>query len=301
MTRRRQSGAAPHVPRKRGGEMATGAIDFRTRLKTEEYLSLYKSSSLSREYARQFERMGVTLKEASSGEAEFIREMDDAGIASCVYVGRDLESTTGWKLSNDYVAEVVKRHPGRFVGFAGIDPRKGKHAVIEARRAIDALGLAGIAVDPFRAGIPPDDRMLYPVYEVCAEQGVPVIITIGPLPSPAMYMELGSPMAVDRVATDIPELTIICSHGGWPFTNEMIAVAWRHDRVFFETSLYETMPGASPWIEAANTVLKKKILFASGYPARSFIDAVNLYNNFSLTEEARARVMRENARELLKL
>jgi uncharacterized protein len=281
--------------------MAKGVIDFRTRLKTEEYLSLYKSSSLSGEYARQFERMGVNLKEAGDGEAGFIREMDEAGIASCVYVGRDLESTTGWKLSNDYVAEVVKRHPGRLVGFAGIDPRKGQRSIIEARRSIDELGLAGVAVDPFRARIPPDDRMLYPVYEVCVEKGVPVIIAIGPLPSPAMYMELGSPLPVDRVATDLPELTIICSHGGWPFTNEMIAVAWRHDRVYFETSLYENMPGAGAWVEAANTILMKKILFASGYPARSFADAVSLYEAVPLSDEARNRVMRENARELLRL
>ncbi len=281
--------------------MTKGAIDFRTRLKTEEYLSLYKSSSLSGEYARQFERMGVTLKEAPDGEAGFIREMDEAGIASCVYVGRDLESTTGWKLSNDYMAEVVKRHPGRLVGFAGIDPRKGQRAIIETRRAIDELGLSGVAVDPFRARISSDDRMLYPVYEVCAEKGVPVIITIGPLPSPAMYMELGSPLPVDRVATDLPELTIICSHGGWPFTNEMIAVAWRHDRVYFETSLYENMPGAGAWVEAANTILMKKILFASGYPARSFADAIKLYESLPLSDEARNRVMRENARELLRL
>lgn len=281
--------------------MTKGAIDFRTRLKTEEYLSLYKSSSLSGEYTRQFERMGVNLKEAAGGEAGFIREMDEAGIAVAVYVGRDLETTTGWKLSNDDLAEVVSRHPNRLVGFAGIDPHKKKQAVREARRALTEKKLAGIAVDPFRAGISPDDRLYYPIYEVCAEEDKPVIIAIGPLPSPAMYMSLGSPMPVDRVATDIPELKIVCSHGGWPFTNEMIAIAWRHDRVYFETSLYEVMPGASAWIEAANTVLKKKILFASGYPARSFIDAVNLYNNFSLTEEARTRVMRENARELLKL
>lgn len=281
--------------------MARGTIDFRTRLKTEEYLSLYKSSSLSGEYARQFERMGVRQKGAADGEVEFIQEMDEAGIALCVYVGRDLESTAGWKLSNDYVAEVVKRHPGRLVGFAGIDPLKGRRAILETKRVIDELGLSGVAVDPFRAQIPPDDRLLYPVYEACAERGVPVIVTIGPLPSPAMYLELGSPLPVDRVATDLPELTIVCSHGGWPFTNEMIAVAWRHDRVYFETSLYETMPGASAWVEAANTILMKKILFASGYPARSFADAMRLYGTLPLTDEARIRVMRENARELLKL
>lgn len=279
--------------------MAKGVIDFRTRLRTEEYLSLYQSSSLKEQYARQFERMGVGKIGTGEGEAEFIRELDENGIVVAVYVGRDLESTTGWKLSNDYVAQVVKRYPGRLIGFGGIDPKKGRKAVREARRAITELKLSGVAIDPFRAGISADDRLFYPIYEVCAEESVPVIITIGPLPSPAMYMEFGSPTAVDRVATDMPELTIICSHGGWPFTNEMIAIAWRHDRVFFETSLYEGMPGASAWVEAANTILVKKILFASGYPARSFADALKLYAGLPLSDQARARVMRENARELL--
>jgi predicted TIM-barrel fold metal-dependent hydrolase len=271
-----------------------GAIDFRTRLKTEEYVSLYKTSSLRDQYTEQFERMGVDLDKSGDGEEAFLREMDENGIAVALYVGRDLESTTGWKLSNDLVADVANRHPDRIIGYAGIDPRKGAKAIEEIRKSVQELGLKGVAVDPFRADMPPDDPLLYKVYEACAKEGVPVLITIGPLPSPAMPMDFGSPMGVDRVATNIPDLRIICSHGGWPFTNEMIAIAWRQQNVYFETSLYEDMPGASAWIDAANTVLMKKIFFASGYPARSFKDAMALYDSFPLSDEARACVMREN-------
>ncbi|MEQ8196208.1 MAG: amidohydrolase family protein [Rhodospirillales bacterium] len=278
-----------------------GAIDFRTRLKTEEYVSLYKSSSLRDQYTEQFERMGVDLDRSVDGEEAFIRDMDESGIALSVYVGRDLESTTGWKLSNDLVAETASRHPERIIGYAGIDPRKENKAVAEVRRAVRDLGLKGIAVDPFRAHMPPDDPLLYKVYEACAEEGVPVLITIGPLPSPAMPMDFGSPMPVDRVATDIPELRIVCSHGGWPFTNEMIAIAWRQKNVYFETSLYEDMPGAGAWVDAANTVLKTKIFFASSYPARNFKDTLALYNRLPLTEEARRRVLRDNAKAFLGL
>lgn len=276
-----------------------GAIDFRTRLKTEEYVSLYTSSSLRDQYTEQFQRMGVDLDKAGDGEDAFIREMDENGIALAIYVGRDLESTTGWKLSNDLVSEVTHRHPDRIIGYGGIDPNKKEKAVQEVRRSIRELGLKGIAVDPFRANMPPDDPLLYKVYEACAEENVPVLITIGPLPAPAMPMDFGSPMAVDRVATNIPELKIVCSHGGWPFTNEMIAIAWRQQNVYFETSLYEDMPGALAWIDAANTVLMKKIFFASGYPARSFKDAIALYDSLPLTDEARPRIMRENGLEFL--
>jgi predicted TIM-barrel fold metal-dependent hydrolase len=271
-----------------------GAIDFRTRLKTPEYVSLYHSSSLKDQYTEQFERMGVDLDKSGDGEEAFLHEMDENGIAVALYVGRDLESTTGWKLSNELVAETQDRYPDRILGYAGIDPRKGADAIAEIKRSVNDWGLKGVAVDPFRADMPPDDPLLYKVYEACAAEGVPVLITIGPLPSPAMPMAYGSPMGVDRVATDMPELRIICSHGGWPFTNEMIAIAWRQQNVYFETSLYEDMPGASAWIDAANTVLMKKIFFASGYPARSFKDAMALYNSFPFSDEAREHVMRLN-------
>src|SRR6185295_6409279 len=49
----------------------------------------------------------------------------------------DAETATGLPpLTNDEVADVVKKYPRQFVGFACVDPWKGKLAVEEMERAI---------------------------------------------------------------------------------------------------------------------------------------------------------------------
>ena len=158
-----------------------GIVDFRTRPRTEEYLSLYSGSELRDQYDHQFDKFGVNMPPVGALE-DFVAEMDETGILMAVYVGRDLESSTGWKLSNDCVAEAVACFPDRIVGFAGIDPLKGKRAEEEVVRSIKELALRGVAIDPFRCRIQPDDRIIYPIYERCVELGISIIITLGPLP-----------------------------------------------------------------------------------------------------------------------
>jgi len=40
------------------------------------------------------------------------------------------------------------------------------------------------------------------------------------------------------VALTFPELTIVAGHIGHPWTDEMIGLAWKHERVFIDTSAY---------------------------------------------------------------
>jgi len=51
---------------------------------------------------------------------------------------------------NDHVARAVKDHPDVFLGFAGVDPWKGKLAIDEAKRAKEGLGLVGLKFNPGR-------------------------------------------------------------------------------------------------------------------------------------------------------
>ena len=48
----------------------------------------------------------------------------------------------------------------------------------------------------------------------------------------------GGTLYIDEVALDFPELRIVCGHIGWPWTEEMIAVAWKHRNVFIDTSAH---------------------------------------------------------------
>ena len=69
--------------------------------------------------------------------------MDEAGIDKTVILGLDYEYLFKGKISykeyNDYVANILKEYPDRFIGFAGIDPRRGKEAIQELERCIGEL------------------------------------------------------------------------------------------------------------------------------------------------------------------
>jgi uncharacterized protein len=134
-------------------------------------------------------------------------------------------------------------------------------------RSVGELGLKGVSIDPHSAEMPPDHRRWYPIYYKCLELDVPVIITMGPIVG-----RWATPETVDTVATDLPDLKIVCSHGVWPHVTEQIALAYRHRHVYLEASIYEFLPGAAPIFEAAATILQDKVIYASGFPFRPLAD-----------------------------
>lgn len=272
-------------------------IDARARPNTREYMSLFDASPGLKTV---FRKMGAPFPPSVSMD-EFVREMKAAGISRVVCTGRDIETTGGWKVTNDYVAGLVAAYPDHIIGIAGIDPLKGSGAVREAFRAVRELGLRGVSIDPFAGGIYANDRRVYPLYELCTELDVPVFITIGPLPVTGPYLRYGSPMAVDEVATDFPGLRIMCSHGGWPFTGEMIAIAFRHENVYFETSVYHFMPGADRCVDAANTCIADKYLFATAFPFAPMKETVERFLKLPFKPDVLEQVLYKNAARLLKL
>ena len=115
-------------------------------------------------------------------------------------------------------------------------------------------------------------------------------------------IEYTDPRDVDKVARDFPELTIIMSHGGYPFVQEAIFVCQRNRNVYMDCSEYERAPMATHYIESLTTgVLADKIIFASAHPFIEQKDAIETYMNMGLDEETLAKVMYKNAYRVLGL
>lgn len=83
---------------------------------------------------------------------------------------------------NDAMAELVSRHPQRFIGLAHVAPDK-KAGVKELDRAVTSLGLKGVGITTHLWGKPLDHRSFWPFYEKVAELDVPVVVH--PAPGPA--------------------------------------------------------------------------------------------------------------------
>lgn len=228
----------------------------------------------------------------------YLAEIRESGITRAVLVGRE---TPTLSIPNERIHEIAAPHP-ELIGVASVDPQAngGKDTRAQIERAVNTLGLTGINIEP-GFGSPPlkaDDPSLFPVYDACAQLGVPVFLMSGPT-SPSL--EYTDPAPVGRVARAFPRLPIVCYHGFYPYANEMIGVAFRHDNVYVVPDMYIFLPGGSLYVEAANGFMADQLLFGTSYPFRAMGQTVQDFLQLGLREEVLGRVLYDNAARLLGL
>lgn len=273
----------------------SSVIDFRARPNTEPFMGIYNSPD--RDPWRKFR----TARPPTESLPAYVSHLKAAGIAVGVFTGRQGVLAGSHPISNDYIASCIDSNRDAIRGFGGIDPRNTASAIAEIDRCVKVLGLSGIALDPPSAliGNGPtwdDEQLMFPIYERASDLGVPVVLTMGPIVG-----RHGSPIAVDRVAVAFPSLQIVCSHGVWPQTTELIALAFRRTNVVLETSIYIAYPGAASLIaEAANSIIPEQIVYASAYPFTP-LEGIERFRKIGLTDSALEAVCYGNAARILKM
>ncbi|AEG58758.1 amidohydrolase family protein [Desulforamulus ruminis] len=272
-------------------------IDFRFRPNTPDVMAIGESKM----FKTLCDMIGFSNTKTQD-LPEIVEELNQNGVDKAVILGRDAETTYQWKGSNDGVAKMVNQFPDKFIGFAGLDPHKGMAAIHELNRSVNQLGLKGASIDPYLAQIYVNDAKYYPIYAKCCELDIPIVITTGPATLvPNAVIDHVAPRYIDFVARDFPELTMVVSHGAYPWVNEMITVAQRNSNVYLDISEYEFFPMSEAYVQGANTIISDKLLFASAHPFVHFKDALKNYQKLPFTDEVRQKVMYKNAARILKL
>jgi hypothetical protein len=271
-------------------------IDFRFRPHTPEIINGIKNSAM---FKATCEIIGFD-KRVPEPLPKIVEDVKRRGVELAVITGRDCEVTYGFPANNPSVLEFCKTYPEFFVGFWGIDPHKGMKAVHEIMHAVEVHGMRGIAIDPYLAHIQPHEARYYPLYTKCAEMNIPVFITTAPPPQvPRAVIDYVDPRHVDIVARDFPELTIIMSHGGYPFVNEAIFACMRNANVYMDLSEYELAPMGDVYIQALNNFIGDKVVFASAHPFVEQQEALDIYKKMNLKDDVRRKIMYENAARIL--
>ena len=204
-------------------------------------------------------------------------------------------------ISNDEVASFVKQAPDLLAGIASVDISYPMQAVRELRRAVKQLGFRGVRLLPWLWRLPPNDRRYYPVYAECIELGVPFCLQVGHA-GPLLPSEPGRPMPyLDEVACEFPELVIVGGHIGYPWTDEMIAMATKYQNVYIDTSAYKPRRYPDALVTFMKKHGKKKVLFGSNYPMILPGDCLAQLDELELGEEARRCFLYENANRVFRL
>jgi uncharacterized protein len=244
-------------------------------------------------------RMPTAMREGV-GPDDYVRIMDEAGVEHSLLIAvraGDRNWNGSFEIPYDQVARWVDKHPTRFSGLAGADPTRGMEQLRDLERAA-SLGFVGVHAYPHWFRMAPDAALWYPIYAKCCELDLPCMLQVGQnliYQKDVRLPSVARPILLDQVAIDFPELTIIGIHVGTPWADEMIAMAWKHERVFIGIDAYAPKHLPANLIHYMNSYGSKKVLFGTDWPVIDPRRGVAEMRDHGLRAEAYDDVMRDNA------
>lgn len=244
------------------------------------------------------------LKFTGKTVEEFVASMDDADVDVVLIPSAKMASYETaqliWNVSESAVTTLCEAAPGRIKGLFGIDPREGMTGVRRLQESVESGHFVGAHLHSYGFNLPVNHRKLYPFYAKCAELGVPVVMQVGHS-AERMPSAMGRPILIDDIALDFPELTIVGAHTGWPWVEELVALAWKHRNVYIGTSAHHPKYWDPALVQFANSRGKGKVLFGTDYPVMEYKDALQAISDLPLRDEARELVTGGAARAVFNL
>ena len=235
---------------------------------------------------------------------EMVKEMDEAGVDKVIVPSFQMYSYARkvpiLECTTEEIADIVAEAPDRFVGLYGVNPYKKMQGVRELERAVKQFGFKGAHIHTYGFGIPIDAPDYYPIYAKCVELGVPVQMQVGHS-AEAMPSDLGRPIRLDSIALFFPELQIIGAHTGWPWCEELIALAWKHSNVYIGTSAHAPRYWDKSLVTFANTRGLGKVMWGTDFPVVMHGEGRKQIEELGLKETAKAQLLRDAAVKVFKL
>jgi Predicted metal-dependent hydrolase of the TIM-barrel fold len=226
------------------------------------------------------------------GSAEgMLTSMDALGIdIACVTAHSSIGPD--YRYGNDLVIDTVKKYPGRFVGYATINPNYPDDMQNELDRCFLISGIKGIKLHPDSHGCPIDYENYRIVYETADEKKCPVLIHV---------WGSGEVAAIDRLAGQYPGAQFIMGHAGGDIRSmeSAINVVNKHGNVYVDLALSTVFEGNVEWL--VMEMGSKKVLYGSDMP---FFDPRPAFGRVALaniSEELKKDVFGMNMIKLLNM
>jgi len=214
---------------------------------------------------------------------ELLQRMDKGGVDRCVVFSHSEA------INNDYVAEAVKKHPDRLIGFAVVNPWE-ERAEEELKRCINGLRFEGLWLHPVRHGYLLDDHdLLDPLFAICSGARIPVIAH-GTSHVPCI------PNHFEEMALTFPDVILIIAHMGYMYeTNSAISVAARNANVYLEMSGVFVRQVK----QALREVGAKKVLLGTNTPEGDFEFEISKIKSSTSDAEEMSLILGQNMLRIL--
>lgn len=245
-------------------------------------------------------RGGVTIE-------DYLRKMDAAGIERSLLIAVRAGEPAwqgSFEIPYQQIAQYCDAYPDRFSGLAGVDPTRGVQQLKELDHAVNELGFVGAHFYPHWFRMPPDSALCYPIYSRCEELGIPIMMQVGQnliYQKDVRLPSVAKPILLDQVAIDFPNLVLIGIHIGVPWTDEMIAMAWKHENVYIGIDAYAPKHLPASLKHYMNSYGSHKVMFGTDWPVIDPERAVSEIHEHALRPESLEKIMRGNAVKVFRL
>lgn len=271
-------------------------IDVRNRPPIPEFAPFF-----SKEITRWVTgRLGVEMPEPfeTGNVDDWAAEVRNSMIDKAMVVSRNTPSCI---VPNSVLADLREKYPDIVVPVAGIDIAGAIHdPVAELEYCVNTLNIYAAAIDPGTSGGSQaqvwgsrmDAGRFFAFYQACSDLEIPLFMMTGPFAG--RDYSYSDPVGLDRIAVEFPSLTVIAGHGCYPFVTEVLAVGYKRENVYVSPDVYMFSPGATPYVEAAEGILRRQMLFGTAYPFGP-VRLADETEKFGLSSEAYAAYMGGNA------
>jgi uncharacterized protein len=281
--------------------MALRAIDFHVHLPTPDWLDVSMAGYV--EAAEAYFR-SAAQRETLAELAERYRQLS----VRAVLLAWDAETATGRpRVPNETVAAACREYPDVFSGLGSVDPHKGADAVAEVAN-IAALGLRGVKFHPSLQAFAPDDPAYDPIFAACEQHGLLALFHTGTSGIGArqpggqgIRIDLAHPLKLDPVAAAHPDLTVVAAHFGWPWQQDLIAIALHKTNVYIDISGWSPRRIPAEVIRELRGRLSGQFVWGSDYPFFTPERCLAELEALDLPTEVMTTVLHDNAARILGL
>lgn len=245
---------------------------------------------------------GTPRNYEGSTPMQFVEKMDKNGIGVTMISALKMMSFRTKKImiefNIDEVYKSIKEYPDNLKLMAGYNPYYIKESLADIDRAVRDYDCRGVYIHPHGFGIPLNEQRYYPLYAKCDELGIPVSMQVGHS-AELMPNSTGKPMLLDDVALAFPKLVIVGSHTGWPWVEEMIALAMKHENVYVGIDAHLPKYLDPSLVKFMNTRGQDKVLFGTNGVDPEII--MKQIEELEWREAPKKKVLYENAARIYKL
>jgi len=230
------------------------------------------------------------VRMVQSRAQNLVARMDSIGIDT-VCVSAFLSITADWQLGNDLVADAIREFPGRFIGYATINPNYPESVLSELCRCFDDLGMRGLKFHPAWHGCPIDAPPYGRAIQFAEDRGAFVL-----------SHDWGDPAHLEGLAGRYQKVSFVVAHLAYLPREDALRHSWAavvRDCPNVYADLASSIAPMGGFEALVDMVGARKVLYGSDAPLHDMAYQIGRVLFAKMSDEDKADILGHNLERLI--